>query len=374
MTVNQLSTILNNTIIPNNMGANAVTVAEDLSNVVELGTLIANLTGTELDNFAHSFLVGVAKTYFDARKYQGKDYGLMIDSQEFGGVVQRVKAQLLQTEDSEIWTLQNGQNYFDGNYYGINTDDKIYYQDGIWQVKNSIPNEMFKQYFTSAEGVMDLAAMIEATVDNTIDYNIHALSKRVLCQTINNSTAQVQCLTQYLAESGRTLTAAQAVLDADFLKWLGQVIIRLRNRMTEYSKVYNDSTIETFTPEADTNTILLDEIDKKVKFFMQSDVFHNELTNFGAYNTINYWQNPGNTVIPSLGVTAQVKTDNNGTTVTTDNVIGLITDKYTAGITSRLEKVTSQYIANGDYTTYFHHVANKRFVDTRNNSVVLLLS
>lgn len=374
MTVNQLSTILNNTIIPNNMGDNAVTVAEDLSNVVELGTLIANLTGTELENFAHSFLVGVAKTYFDVRKYKGKDYGLMIDSQEFGGVVQRVKAQLLQTEDSEIWTLQNGQNYFDGKYYGINTNDKIYYQDGIWQVKNSIPNEMFKQYFTSAEGVLDLAAMVEATVDNTIDYNIHALSKRVLCQTINNSTAQVKCLTQYLAESGRTLTAAQAILDADFLKWLGQVIIRLRNRMTEYSKVYNDATIETFTPEADTNTILLDEIDKKVKFFMQSDVFHNELTNFGAYNTINYWQNPSNTVIPSLGVTAQVKTEVNGTTTTTENVIGLITDKYTAGITARLEKVTSQYIANGDYTTYFHHVANKRFVDTRNNSVVLLLS
>jgi hypothetical protein len=44
MKLTQIATLLNNTLVPNYLGKD-VTIAEDLSNVVELGTAIADLDG-----------------------------------------------------------------------------------------------------------------------------------------------------------------------------------------------------------------------------------------------------------------------------------------------------------------------------------------
>lgn len=374
MNLKQISTLINETIVPNTMGE-GTTIAEDLSNIVDLGTAIADLTADDMKNFTKDFIVGIAKNFFDTRLYEGSDYGLFSDFQTYGGIVQRVKASLLETEDSPIWTLENGTDYFDGVYRGVSTSNKIYTQDSIWKIANSIPVEQFKQYFLSPEGVEQLVSLIESTVENTLRRNIHALSKRTLCQLIGESK-QIHLLSQYASESGRTLTAAEALLDKDFQLWLGVVIMRLRDLVTEYNEKYNDGTIETFTPKEDTRVTILSEVDKKMNFFMTSDVFHNDLVSIGKYNTINFWQNQGTGLLPSLGVTAEIKLTDGATQPTiTDltNVIGVIYDKYSAGVTARLDKVTAQYIANGDYTNYFHHVANRRFVDTRNTAIALIL-
>ena len=107
---------------------------------------------------------------------------------------------------------------------------------------------------------------------------------------------------------------------------------------------------------------------------MEADTFHNDIVSVGEYNVINFWQNSSNSMLPSLGVTAEVKTNvGEKSPVTVSGVVGTIFDRYTAGLTARLDKITAQYIANGDYTTYFHHIANSRFIDTRNTGIVLCL-
>ena len=108
---------------------------------------------------------------------------------------------------------------------------------------------------------------------------------------------------------------------------------------------------------------------------MVSDTFHNELVSMGQYNTLPFWQNQSDSLLPSLGVTAEVKTHvGEGDPVTVSNVVGLIYDRYTAGITARLDKITAGYIPKGDFTTYFHHIATSRFIDTRNSAIILSLT
>ena len=371
MKLKQISTILNEQIVPNTMGKE-VTIAEDLSNIVELGKAIEDLTADDVKNVAKNFVVGVAKTFWDTRRKKSGDLGIFYDTQTYGGIIQRVKAKLLPTEDSPIWTLENGTDYFDGVYRGIETDNKIFSQDGVWKIVNSIPVEQFKQYFLSAEGVGQLIALIETTIENTIDRNIHALAKRVLCQ-LAISGKKVHALTQYASESGRTLTKEQALMDKDFQLWLATTIIRLRDLITEWNTKYNDGTIETFTPKEDTRVVILSEVDKKMQMFMTSDVYHNELVGVGEYNTVNFWQNQGTDLLPTLGTTAQIKVTDGEETTTLDNVIVQVFDKFSCGISSRLDKVTAQYIANGDFTNYYHHIIHRRFVDTRNSSITILL-
>ena len=380
MKLTQVATLLNETIVPNLLGE-GTTISADLSNIVDLGTALADVTAEDMQDFAKDLVVGVARNLFDSRAYRSETYGLMNDAREFGGVVQRVKVKLYSAVDSPIWTLQNGTDYFDGTYYGADIDSKIYTKDTIFQVKNSIPVEKFKQSFTSADGVMSLIATIEQQVDNTITMELNGLAKTTLQQMIATSVANgqvIHLLTEYNTLAGLSgddaLTADTCLYNAPFLRWCAMTIVRLRDLTQDMNKKYNDGTIETFTPADDLRVTLLSEFARSIEFNMEADTFHNDIVSVGEYNVINFWQNSSNSMLPTLGVTAEVKTNvGEASPVTVSGVVGTIFDRYTAGLTARLDKITAQYIANGDYTTYFHHIANSRFIDTRNTGIVLCL-
>lgn len=380
MKLTQVATLLNETIVPNLLGE-GTTISADLSNIVDLGTALEDVTAEDMQDFAKDLVVGVARNLFDSRAYRSETYGLMNDAREFGGVVQRVKVKLYSATNSPIWTLQNGTDYFDGTYYGADIDSKIYTKDTIFQVKNSIPVEKFKQSFTSADGVMSLIATIEQQVDNTITMELNGLAKTTLQQMIATSVANgqvIHLLTEYntLAEltGDDALTVDTCLYNAPFLRWCAMTIVRLRDLTQDMNKKYNDGTIETFTPADDLRVTLLSEFARSIEFNMEADTFHNDIVSVGEYNTINFWQNSSDDMLPALGVTAEVKTNvGEADPVTVSGVVGTIFDRYTAGLTARLDKITAQYIANGDYTTYFHHIANSRFIDTRNTGIVLCL-
>ena len=380
MKLTQVATLLNETIVPNLLGE-GTTISADLSNIVDLGTALEDITAEDMQDFAKDLVVGVARNLFDSRAYRSETYGLMNDAREFGGVVQRVKVKLYSATNSPIWTLQNGTDYFDGTYYGADIDSKIYTKDTIFQVKNSIPVEKFKQSFTSADGVMSLIATIEQQVDNTITMELNGLAKTTLQQMIATSVANgqvIHLLTEYNTLAGLTgddaLTVDTCLYNAPFLRWCAMTIVRLRDLTQDMNKKYNDGSIETFTPADDLRVTLLSEFARSIEFNMEADTFHNDIVSVGEYNVINFWQNSSNSMLPTLGVTAEVKTNvGQADPVTVSGVVGTIFDRYTAGLTARLDKITAQYIANGDYTTYFHHIANSRFIDTRNTGIVLCL-
>ena len=380
MKLTQVATLLNETIVPNLLGE-GTTISADLSNIVDLGTALDDITAEDMQDFAKDLVVGVARNLFDSRAYRSETYGLMNDAREFGGVVQRVKVKLYSATNSPIWTLQNGTDYFDGTYYGADIDSKIYTKDTIFQVKNSIPVEKFKQSFTSADGVMSLIATIEQQVDNTITMELNGLAKTTLQQMIATSVSNgqvIHLLTEYNTLAGLTgddaLTVDTCLYNAPFLRWCAMTIVRLRDLTQDMNKKYNDGSIETFTPADDLRVTLLSEFARSIEFNMEADTFHNDIVSVGEYNVINFWQNSSNSMLPTLGVTAEVKTNvGEASPVTVSGVVGTIFDRYTAGLTARLDKITAQYIANGDYTTYFHHIANSRFIDTRNTGIVLCL-
>lgn len=380
MKLTQVATLLNETIVPNLLGE-GTTISADLSNIVDLGTALADITAEDMQDYAKDLVVGVARNLFDSRAYRSETYGLMNDAREYGGVIQRVKVRLYSASDSPIWTLQNGQDYFDGTYYGADIDSKIYTKDTIFQVKNSIPVEKFKQSFTSADGVMSLIATIEQQVDNTITMELNGLAKTTLQQMIATSVANgqvIHLLTEYNTLAGLTgddaLTVDTCLYNAPFLRWCAMTIVRLRDLTQDMNKKYNDGTIETFTPADDLRVTLLSEFARSIEFNMEADTFHNDIVSVGEYNTINFWQNSSEDMLPSLGVTAEVKTNVGETApVTVSGCVALIADRYAGGVSARLDKITAQYIANGDYTTYFHHIANSRFIDTRNTGIVLCL-
>jgi len=399
MLLSQIATLLNNTIVPNifgegESGGSAITIAEDLRNVVDLGTALANLSASDLLNYAQTLAVGVFDTWCDTRSYKDETYDLFISDVEYGGALQRVKAKLFSASDTPILSLVNaadsGPDYNDGKYYGAKWDSKVYTKDVGFMIQYSIPVSEFKFYFTSAEGVQKLVALIEATIDNTLRVELNGLARSVLRQLIlsaKNGSRVIPLISTYNTKMGLTstdpgyITLANWTQSTSFKLWVQTIILELRKYMTDMNEKYNDGTVPCFSPEDETRAVLLTEFAAELDVALGS-VYHKEMVQgTGSYRTINYWQNGTQNLLPTIASGSlhdqikETETDGSGTKTTTiDHVVGVFYDKYSAFITNKLEKTTSAYIAKGDFNSFFHHVIKSYAIDTRNTAVVLTLA
>ena len=399
MTFSQIATLLNNTIVPNifgegESGGTPITIAEDLRNVVDLGTALSSLSANDLKDYMNQFAVGIFETFTDSRLYKDETYDLFLSEQEYGGAIQRVKCKLLSASDTNILTLvsaaDSGPDYTDGKYYATEYNVKIYTKDVGFKVKYSISTEMFKKSFNNATSVARLVAMIEANVENTIRLELNGLARGILRQLIlaaKNGSRVIPLITTYNTLKGYTASDPEYVTLANwsdsvsFKLWVQTLMLELRKYMTDYNEKYNDGTVPTFTPEADARCVLLTEFAAQLDVALGS-VYHKEMVEgTGAYRTINFWQNGTVDLIPQIASGSlhdQVKeteTDGDGTKTTTiDHVVGLLYDRFSAFLTTKVDKTTSKYIPEEDFTTYFHHMVKSAAIDTRCTSVILTLA
>lgn len=393
MKLNQISTLLNNTIVPNILGENT-TIAEDLRNVVDLGTKIVDMDADTLKDYAKQFALGVIENWVDTRSYSAQTYGIYIDAIEYGGAVQRTKAKLLSATDTPILSLVNANSdasapsYIDGKYWGTEYDTEVFTKDNAFMIRYSIPTEMFKKSFMDAQGVQKLVALIENNADNTLNLELNGLAKSLLRKLAVscNASRKINLITAYNTKHGFQSTDTGYVTlsnwdtDTNFKLWCQSVIIMLKKYVTDYNKKYNDGTIEVFCPEEDTRIVLLSQFANALDF-AQSNVYHNELTSIGSYSTINYWQNGDVALLPQISATStfdqikeKVADSGSGATVTINNCVGLIFDKYTMGITDKLNKVTSDFYPVGDFHTFYHHMSKSFWIDKQNTGILLCLA
>lgn len=398
----QIATMLNTVIIPNYFGEGKsgdtpITITEDLRNVVDLGKALSDLSVSDLENFKGDLVVGVLDTYTDAREFKSDDeasYGLFVSSEEYGGAIQRVKCKLLSATDSNLLALvdasNSGPDYTDGKFYGVPVDAKIYTKMDSFRVKFSISNNELKKSFTSAAGVARLIAMIEVTVRNTIALQLNATARGVLRELIlqaYNGGREVKLITLYNTIFGFTSSDPGYVTLADwnqnetFKIWCQSTILKLRKGIADFNEKYNDGTVETFTPEADSRAIFLADFATDMDVALGS-VYHTELVKgLDEYRTINFWQNGTTELVPMIKsgslhdqIVEKVADAGNAQVTTINHVVGLLFDRYSAFVTYELESMRAKPVIEEDFTTYFRDYTRRYCVDTRNTNVILTLS
>lgn len=399
MTYSQIATLLNSTIVPNifgegDSGGTPITIAEDLRNVVDLGTALASLGANDLKDYMNQFAVGIFDTFTDSRLYKDETYDLFLSEQEYGGAIQRVKCKLLSASDTNILTLvaaaDSGPDYTDGKYYATEYNVKIYTKDVGFKVKYSISTEMFKKSFNNATSVARLVAMIEANVENTIRLELNGLARGILRQLIlqaKNGSRVIPLISTYNTLKGYTASDPEYVTLANwsdsvsFKLWVQTVMLEVRKYITDYNEKYNDGTVPTFTPESDARCVLLTEFAAQLDVALSS-VYHKDLVEgTGEYRTVNFWQNGTIDLLPQIASGSlhdqikETETDGSGTKTTTiDHVVGLMYDRFSAFLTTKVDKTTSKYIPEEDFTTYFHHMVKSAAIDTRCTSVIFTLA
>lgn len=383
MELKDIASLLNDKIIQNTIGVD-VTIAENLDNIVDYGTALSSATATQMKDFTQAFVAGILKNLFDTQTIEFKSLGIMKTTEEYKGIIQSVKNRaLISAVSSPVGKLQNGQSYIDGTYHAPNFDNKIYDKRDSFRIPFSIPSyDQVKQSFTSIEGVNGFIALIRANVENSRRTQLHALEKRTvngLIVNCKNGGREIPLVTMWNADNPNDqLTAANCQFNALFLRYAGEKMKRIKSGAREVNTKYNDGTVYTFTPADEINTILLEEFATSLDFNMLSDTRNLNKVDFGTFETVPYWQNQSDELIPTLGVTAEIKTtdgaEDDETIITVSNVIGVVFAKDACACSSTPMPIAIEEVGGGRFINYFDDEVTGQFVDSRNAAVIFTLN
>lgn len=389
MTLTQIATLLNNTIVPNALGAES-TIAEDLSNVSTLGTALASLSINDLKDYLGQLAIGVYYDFIRSKNFKEETYGQYITSNEFGGVMARIRTKLLPAMDSPIATpasyYDNSSNpdYNDGHFYGAQWDSEHWFKDVAFMIANSISVTRFQKAFMNARDTEIMISELQKNAEDSLRYKLNELARtniRSLVKSAYDDSRKIDLITAYNTLHSYTssdpgyVTLANWNLDANFKLFCQETIIQLKEYMRDFNEKYNDGTLPNYCPSEDVRSLLLTAFSTALDF-NQSAVYHKELTDIGEHYRINWWQNQTKDLLPQIGSGSlfdQISIDAS-TDYTIDHVVGCIYSRYSAFICNKLDKVTTDYIAKSDHITTYHHMIKQYGIDSREGAVILRLA
>ena len=380
MKIKQVYSILNDAV-KEVLGATAV-VQEDLSDVISIGESIAN--ANLYDKYVGALVNRIAKNIFSIRAYSGRAPKVLMDSWEFGSIVQKVHMKLPEAEENESWELTNNTVYEQDTFYKPDVSVKLWNQKTTFEIPLSIAEEQLKQSFLGREEMARFISMIYLAVENSLTLKFDALVMR----TINNfigatiydnavGTRYVKLLTEYNTIYGTSLANTKALYDKDFLRYCAYRIKQVASRMSQYSTLFNIGGTEKHTPRDMLHIVMLDYLDAGVSSFLQSDTFHDELVKLPEADIVSCWQGSGTgfALADASKVYVQVL-DKTGTkrSVEQGYVVACLFDRDALGVTAFNKRTTNHYNAKAEFFNYWYKEDAGYFNDYNENFVVFVVA
>lgn len=365
-------------------------VAEDLSNVVDVGTEIFNANA--IDNYARSLVNHIGKVIFVSRPYSGNVPSVMMDSWEFGSILEKISADIPEATENESWDLQNGQDYSPNIFYKPSVSAKFFNNKVTFEVPMSFTERQVKESFSSAAQLNGFLSMLYNSVDKAMTVKIDALIMR----TINSMIAEtllvdftsgtgknvtvadfgsksgikaVNLLYLYNEKFGKALTAAQAITDADFIRFASMQMSLYIDRMSKISTLFNAGGKERFTSADMLHVIMLSDFKAAAGAYLQSSTFHENYTALPNAETIPYWQGSGTGYGFNSVSAINVKTAS-GKDVQASGILAVMFDRDALGVTNLDRRVTTAYNPRGEFFTNFYKFDAGYFNDLNENFVV----
>ena len=361
------------------LGESAI-ITEDLSDVVSVGELIANMN--LYDKYVGALLNRIARSIFSIRAYSGRAPRVLMDSWEFGSIVQKVHMKLPDAEDNESWELVDGATYEENQFYKPSVFVKLWNHKTTFEIPLSIAEVQLKQSFTGAEEMARFVAMLYQAVENSLTLKFDELIMRTINNfigaTLQDGTSGVNIIhlvTEYNTNYGASLTSATAPYDKGFLRYVVFRMKQVASRLSTYSTLFNLGGTQKHTPREDLRIVLHETIDAGVSAFLQSDTFHDELVKLPQADVVPFWQGSGTSyaLADTTSINVQVL-DTAGVkqSVSEDYIIGVMFDRDALGVTGFNRRTTSKYNAKAEFYNYWYKEDAGYFNDYNENFVVFL--
>lgn len=384
MEVKQIYTLVNS-VTGEILGKTDI-LKEDLSNVVDMGKEL--FSATEVDNYVKALVNRVGKTVFVNRKYSGKVPSILMDSWEFGSVLQKISADMPEATENESWELQNGTSYDPNIFYKPTVSAKFYNSKVTFEVPLSFTEKQVKESFNSASELNAFISMLYNAVEKSMTVKTDSLIMR----TINNMIAQtvdgdksgvraVNLLDKYNTLKGLSgenkLKADKALTSPDFLKYASMQIALYADRLGTMSTLFNQGGKERFTPKDMLHIVLLSDYAQSTKTYLESDTFNDELVKLPTAETVPYWQGSGTSFefAKTSKIDVTIRTADGGTKdVSVSGVIGVMFDRDALGVSNLDRRVTTNYNPKAEFFSNWYKFDCGYFNDLNENFIVFYIA
>lgn len=377
-------------------GVNVPLLAEDLSNLTEVGTAIANLDADQFKDFKKGIAMGIGKIEIIDRVYTADTFGIVKDDVTYNGALERICAKALaKIQPSHANNLVYGTSYLDGKYYGVDLSALVWTDENAnFKVPYSIGYEDIKARFTDEAWVIKTIDAWRNMVHTTIEVHLKGIADTLIlrvikeCKTLNNKVALVTEFNNYFGyiDNPYTWTDIKADKDlmAQFVGFWTLAISIVKDGFTKFQSKYNDGTVPTFTPSDKIRFIGLTEFINDMSYFGRVNIRHNELLPQEKISTTLSWSSEGDAKLPLLDVTSKFIdggitveggkiTGNKDDAVMYENVVAVMYDEDMIGVRTTLNKIGIEPVDAELFTTYHHHFSVSQYCDLRGNAVVFTL-
>lgn len=371
MTTEQIYTLVNE-VNAEAFGANALSVV-DTSSLISLGTTVLS-SSTNTEAFLNTLAQRIGKTILRFRDYRNKLGDMVLNDFEYGAILQKIKVMMPQAESDEMYGLTDGVSV---DHYVVSkpvVDQKLFVTRTPYQFHITIQRETLKEAFLSEEAMGGFIATVFGEVRNAIEVSLENLGRVTLATAIAecDTTRELALVTKFNTDysPGTPLTPVTALQSDEFIRYAMGEINMLIDSFQDMGSLFNDGSMETFTPISDLRVKLLSRFVRKAQTVTQYAAFHDKFVDVDAqFSTLNFWQSA------QTPYEVNITRPSDSATKNVENVIGLIHDRDAMGVYKIDEDVLTTPVnaAGGYYNTYWHE-KQLRFIDLSENFWIVTLN
>ena len=388
MEVKQIYQIINS-ITSEELGLESI-LKEDLSNIVDVGVQVFD--NTSVDNYVKSLVNHIGRVIFVNRPYAGSVPSVLMDGWQFGSVLEKITVDnVIEATENESWELTDGASYDPNIFYKPEVSAKFFNKRVTFEIPMSFTERQVKESFSSAEQLNGFMSMLYNAVDKSMTVKIDSLVMR----TINNMIGEtvhadfgaslissksgikaVNLLYLYnngINAGGTPITADDAITDPDFIRFASYEMGIYASRLSKISTLFNIGGKDRFTTSDYLHVVMLSDFRKSANVYLQSDVFHNELSALPNAEEVPYWQGSGTDY--DFDHVSEVKiTTASGDDVDVTGVLCVMFDRDALGVTNLDRRVTTNYNPKAEFFSNWYKFDAGYFNDMNENFVVFFVA
>lgn len=363
-------------------------VAEDLSNVVDIGTEIFNASA--VDNYVRSLVDHIGKVVFVNRPYTGAVPSVLMDGWEYGSICEKISADMPEATENETWDLKDGTSYDPNIFYQPKVSAKFFNKRVTFEIPMSFTERQVKESFDSAEQLNGFISMLYNEIDKSMTVKIDSLVMRTIDNMIGmtvyadyqaaeqNSKSGVKAVNLLKLYKDRNtsaadLTADKAITDPEFIRFASYVMGMYEKRLAKISTLFNVGGKARFTPADLLHVVLLADFASSAGAYLQSDTFHNEFVALPKAEIVPYWQASGKGYAFADTSKIDIKMPDNNS-IAVSGILGVMFDRDALGVCNRDRRVTTNYNAKGEFWNQWAKFDCEYFNDSNENFVVFFVA
>lgn len=354
-------------------------VNEDLSNIVDVGKRIVQ-AGWK-DNFQQDMIDRIGIYVFSARRVRSYRHDILRKDTEYGSIMAKSRVKRFAATNNPTWGLQRGDTP-DQFQFNPPTTRTTFFNDKLaWEIDCSFPTVQLDSALINRYELQAWFDMIETTISQGIDDQIADLIDRgvngFIGEHLNAGRGVVDLLTRYAAATGdNTLTQTTMFTSEAFNRYCAYQYLLYKDRLRKKTSIFNMSTeagYDTATPPELLHFYLHSDGAKALDVYLQSEVYHNEFTKIGNYESIPAWQSSGSDFEFSLTSRIDIKVpSDNSVTINRTGILGLMFDHDAIMMINQNRRVTSAVNARGEFYNNFYKLDSHIITDLWENGIVFV--